>query len=202
MYNHTKNPYKKRDFLVLIYNIMKKFSNISNNPVKEEPKVEITKEEVEINEFKNQIMSLMNDILSVQSYGSARQEILMTTKIVGKEMFVEALTDLLSKKSDDKVVETLESLKSTNTDWVSIDEKINDIKINTIDINQKSSIDNIINKYSEEDVKFYVANIYKNENIQDLKEKLRNSELLYKETNSNVYKIFSEGIKSKINNLI
>jgi hypothetical protein len=59
----------------------------------------IKNEEVEEIEFKNMVMKLMDDILSIRSYGSARPEIMIPTQIVGKEMFVEALSDLISKKS-------------------------------------------------------------------------------------------------------
>lgn len=136
---------------------MKKFSNISGSKVRSEPKVEDSKEINELNQIKYSIMSLMDNLLRIQSYGSARKSILPTTKITGQELFIEALLDLISDKSFKDQIKALESLKSTNRDWESIDEKINTLseEIQTIknvqsNKNHISKIKNIIDIYGED----------------------------------------------------
>lgn len=106
---------------------MKKFSNISGTKVNTEPKVEISKELEEFENMKYSVMELMNQFLRIQSYGSARKNILPTVKITGQELFIEALIGLLSDKTYKDQIKALESLKSNNKDWESIDEKINTI---------------------------------------------------------------------------
>ena len=106
---------------------MKKFSNISNAKVGQEPE----KKEVKINEedaFKAQVVSLMDSYLRIQTYGPVDRFLRAgTLKISGKEMFAEALLTLMSDKSLKEQSAILESLKSTVGDWESIDEKIDQL---------------------------------------------------------------------------
>lgn len=106
---------------------MKKFSNISNVKVGQEPE----KKEVKINEedaFKSQVVSLMDSYLRIQTYGPVDRFLRAgTLKISGKEMFAEALLTLMSDKSLKEQSAILESLKSTVRDWESIDEKIDQL---------------------------------------------------------------------------
>lgn len=106
---------------------MKKFSNISNAKVGQEPE----KKEVKINEedaFKSQVVSLMDSYLRIQTYGPVDRFLRAgTLKISGKEMFAEALLNLMSDKSLKEQSAILESLKSTVRDWESIDEKIDQL---------------------------------------------------------------------------
>lgn len=106
---------------------MKKFSNISNAKVGQEPE----KKEVKINEedtFKSQVVSLMDSYLRIQTYGPVDRFLRAgTLKISGKEMFAEALLTLMSDKSLKEQSAILESLKSTVRDWESIDEKIDQL---------------------------------------------------------------------------
>ena len=106
---------------------MKKFSNISNAKVGQEPE----KKEVKINEedaFKSQVVSLMDSYLRIQTYGPVDRYLRAgTLKISGKEMFAEALLTLMSDKSLKEQSAILESLKSTVRDWESIDEKIDQL---------------------------------------------------------------------------
>lgn len=106
---------------------MKKFSNISNEKINEEP----IKIDTKINEedlFKSKVMNLMEQLLSIRSFGPIdRYYRAGNIKIEGKELFLEALLDLLKDKSfiDEKRI--LESLKSDIRDWKLIDEKIDNI---------------------------------------------------------------------------
>jgi len=114
---------------------MKKFSSISGEKVKEEPKIEVNKDELEFLALKASVIKLMDNYLSIRSYGSARSELLNNNfKISGKEMFAEALIDFLSDKTLQSQIKALESLKSENKDWRSIDSKVNDLHNKIIDL--------------------------------------------------------------------
>jgi len=114
---------------------MKKFSSISGEKVKEEPKIEVNKDELEFLALKASVIKLMDNYLSIRSYGSARSELLNNNfKISGKEMFAEALIDFLSDKTLQSQIKALESLKSENKDWRSIDSKVNDLNNKIIDL--------------------------------------------------------------------
>jgi hypothetical protein len=106
---------------------MKKFSNISNAKVGQEPEVK----EVKLNEediFRSKVVSLMDSYLRIQTYGPVDRFLRAgTLKISGKEMFAEALLTLISDKSLKEQSAILESLKSTVRDWESIDEKIDQL---------------------------------------------------------------------------
>jgi hypothetical protein len=107
---------------------MKKFSRISNyevpNPPKEEKVDEAASKRMEL---RTRVLKLMDDLLSVRSYGSARPEIMIPTHIAGKEMLAEALVDLMESGGRDETVKVLEGLKTTVKDWRSIDDKIAEI---------------------------------------------------------------------------
>jgi hypothetical protein len=180
---------------------MKKFSNISKSEIGKEPKlVEPTKKETELNEFKFEVMKLMNDLLSIRSYGVARPEIMIPTKIVGKEMFVEALADLLTNKSNKDQVTALESLKSTNKDWKSIEEKIDSMKKNHIDIKEAKKIADILEKYGsdEDNLKFFLEGHVKKLSSQECKEKYELVEEMFNRTKNSLLKVMSESYSNRI----
>ncbi len=106
---------------------MKKFSNISNVKVSEEPKVEI-KQLNEEEMFKAKVMNLMEQLLSVRTYGPVDRYLRAgNIKVAGKEMFLEALMDLLKDKSSKEEKKILESLKGSVSDWEAIDSKIDEV---------------------------------------------------------------------------
>lgn len=151
---------------------MKKFTNISNSTVGVEKEVKIDEKEQQEILFKHQIMKLMDDFLTIQSYGSARPEIMIPTRIVGKELFVEALQDLLSQKENKEIVKVLESIKEKTKDWKSIDETIDDLEIGSRKIKFEQQIKNIVEKWGSDHDSFliYLEN-YKlklNEKSKDL----------------------------------
>ena len=105
---------------------MKKFSNITGEKILQEPKVEIKINEEDV--FKSKVMRLMDDFLKVQMYGPiTRYHVAGTMKVSGKELFLEALMDLLNDKSNKDITKVLESLKSEIKDWKAIDEKIEEV---------------------------------------------------------------------------
>jgi hypothetical protein len=142
------------DFLFLIYisnktNLsMKKFSDVSNiEAPKSEPIKETNEERVDI---KSAIFNLMENYLTIRSYGSARTELLSSQlKIDGKEMFVEALLDMVNNFTKEDKVQLLESLKTDNRDWESIDSKIDEIRKEVSDIKLESKIKSQIEKWGK-----------------------------------------------------
>lgn len=103
---------------------MKKFSNITNQKVGEEPKKEVTRF-TEEDVFKSKVMSLMEDFLTIRTYGPVDRYLRAgNIKIGGKETFLEALMSLMSDKSLKEQTKLLESLKGEIRDWEVIDAKI------------------------------------------------------------------------------
>ncbi len=175
--------------------MMKKFTNISGSIVGQEPiPVKITEEQSDINELKDSIFKLMDDFLTIRSFGSARPELMMPTKIVGKEMFVEALTDLLSQKSNKNVVKSLESLKSSNRDWKSIEEKIDSINMESINVKEEKKISEILEKYGsdEENLKFFLESYVKKLTSKQAYEKYLIAENMIQKSNNSLLKIVSD----------
>ena len=129
---------------------MKKFSTSIGQKVNEEPKVEVKKiNEEEI--FKSKVMNLMDQFLSIQTYGPVDRYLRAgDIKISGKETFLEALMTLMSDKSQKDTKAVLEGLKGQIKDWEALDNKIEEISVseNKIDeIKHKNKVLSIYNKY-------------------------------------------------------
>jgi hypothetical protein len=106
---------------------MKKFSKITNQKVSEEPKIKETPL-TEGDLFKSSVLNLMDQLLTIRTYGPVDRYLREgSIKIDGKEMFLEALIDLMSNKSLKGEVKLLEGLKSKISDWKSLDKEIEDI---------------------------------------------------------------------------
>lgn len=158
---------------------MKKFSNITGQKVGETPKVE----DVKINEediFKSKVMSLMDQLLSIRTYGPIdRYQRAGNIKISGKEMFLEALMDLLDGKSLKDQAKLLENLKVDVKDWEAIDSKIEDVnnkltksyeKVNLI--SHKNKLNSLYNNYmGDEDMMMQM--------VDKMSEKITNSEVAH-----------------------
>lgn len=129
---------------------MKKFTTISGAQVGQEKEVKIDEKAQKINELKFQIMKLMDDFLTIQSYGSARPEIMIPTRIVGKELFIEALQDLLEQEDNKKIIKVLESIKESSKDWKSIDDKIDELKETKRNIKIENKINSIVEKWGSD----------------------------------------------------
>ena len=139
---------------------------MSGQKVNEEPKVQITKEENELLALKSGIMKLMDNLLSIQTYGSTRRDIIQNNiKITGKEMFAEALIDFLSDKSLNDQIKALESLKSTNRDWQSIDNHVNDLYN---EISEKATLSKNVNQVNK--IKTYLETYGDDERFDSLLE--------------------------------
>lgn len=141
---------------------MKKFSNITGSKVPTEKKVE----DIKINEedlFKTKILNLMENLLSIQTYGPIDRYLRAgSIKITGKEMFLEALIDLLKEKSLDQESKILESLKSKVRDWQAIDSvieesnnKIKNLKLKSSISSNRNKIKSLYNSYSQDEELLY-----------------------------------------------
>lgn len=128
---------------------MKKFSNISGFKVTQEPKIDGKK--VEIDPLKGKVMELMDQLLSIRTYGPVdRHQRAGLIKIAGKELLAEALLDLLKKEKGSEGIKILESLKQEIGDWKVIDEKINEIKNHRVpSLKNKNKMRSILEKYND-----------------------------------------------------
>jgi hypothetical protein len=138
---------------------MNKFSRISGQKVNELPKLIKSPEEMELEQVKYSLLKLLDNTLTIRSYGSARKHLLEdTVKIAGKEMFIESLIDFMADKNYKEQIKMLESMKGETKDWQAIDEKINEIngKIQNVrnlntNLNQVKKIKMFLETYSEDD---------------------------------------------------
>jgi NAD-specific glutamate dehydrogenase len=118
---------------------MKKFSNITGTKVYQEPKVETKINEEDI--FKGKVNSLLDDLLTIRTYGPIQRYFNASTiKISGKELFLEALMDLLKDKDLTQETKILESLKSSVKDWEAIDTKIEEANKKIEEIKSKDKM--------------------------------------------------------------
>ena len=140
---------------------MKKFSNISNVKVSEEPKVEF-KQLNEEEMFKAKVMNLMEQLLSVRTYGPVDRYLRAgNIKVAGKEMFLEALMDLLKDKSSKEEKKILESLKVAVSDWEAIDSKIDEVNQKITENQEKdkmiphrNKLQSLYNNYGQDEEMF------------------------------------------------
>ena len=140
---------------------MKKFSNISKVKVSEEPKVEV-KQLNEEEMFKAKVMNLMEQLLSVRTYGPVDRYLRAgNIKVAGKEMFLEALMDLLKDKSSKEEKRILESLKGAVSDWEAIDSKIDEVNQKIAEnqekdkmITHRNKLQSLYNNYGQDEEMF------------------------------------------------
>jgi len=158
---------------------MKKFSNISNVKVSEEPKVEV-KQLNEEEMFKVKVMNLMEQLLSIRTYGPIDRYLRAgSIKVAGKEMFLEALMDLLKDKSSKEEKKILESLKSSVSDWETIDSKIDEVNQKIAEgqekdkmIPHRNKLQSLYNNYGQDEEMFMNM-------VQESCNKITNAESAY-----------------------
>ena len=174
---------------------MKKFSKITNQTVSEEPKVEV-KQLNEEDLFKSKLMNLMDQILSVRTYGPVdRHQRAGLIKIAGKEMLVEAILDLLTESSVKEQTKILESLKSDVKDWEAIDAKIDSINQQRISLSSRNKFKSLLENYTEDEL---LVKVVENDINKITKEKtitdyirLTNESKLNSSTKSQLINIYS-----------
>jgi hypothetical protein len=172
---------------------MKKFSNITKQKVNEEPK---TKEVKVLNEeeiFKSKLIDLMDNILTIRTYGPVdRYQRAGSIKIGGKEMLVEAILDLLSDNNKKEGTKLLEGLKSEIGDWNVIDSKIEELNSESPHFKNKVKFKSMLESYEGESLLIKVQkDIDKISNKKTLKDYIE----LTKESN------LSGDLKDKLINL-
>lgn len=129
---------------------MKKFSTITNQTVGQEPKVEKIYGETDIFRFK--ILKLMEDFLSIQTYGPVDRYLREgSIKIKGQELFTEALLSLLDEKTIKEQTKLLEGLKSELRDWETIDSKIEDINTKSDNFKTIYKVNQLLEKYGDDE---------------------------------------------------
>lgn len=133
---------------------MKKFSNITGQKVGEEPKKEarpINEEEL----FKSKVMGLMDDFLTVRTYGPVDRYLRAgSIKVAGKEEFLEALMSLMSEKSIKEQSKLLEGLKADISDWKAIDSKKSSLEASKrpeIDTSDRKKISYLLESYGSDE---------------------------------------------------
>lgn len=135
---------------------MYKFSELNEN-----------KKDTNNEDIRYKLLDIIDKTLRIESYGSARKEILMTTKIVNKEMLVDEILRLFNENSKDSIRESLNDLKNYNKDWYSIDNYINTIGFLEKEDTNKNLI-NFIETYKSFDNELFlelVKNKFSKENI-------------------------------------
>jgi hypothetical protein len=129
---------------------MKKFSKLTNQKIKEQPKLEGNRGKLSESDILSaKMFNLIDSCLRIQSYGPVDNRFLSgSVKIVGKEMLVEALLSMIDTKSKKESISLLESLKSKIKDWQCIDLEINSIE-SSIRSDRKENKENNFNKLLE-----------------------------------------------------
>ncbi len=118
---------------------MKKFSNITNQEVGKEPNKDTRINEQET--LKMKLLNLMDNYLKIQTYGPIDRYLRAgTIKIMGKEIFAEALINIMGEKSLKEQTKLLESLKSGLRDWELIDERIEEVNVKIAESQEKSKM--------------------------------------------------------------
>jgi hypothetical protein len=178
---------------------MKKFSNISGFKVNEEPKIEQKSDESDL--FKTRVLELMDQILSVRTYGPVdRYQRAGNIKIAGKELLAEALIDLLKQESVKDKTKLLESLKSEIKDWQVLDEKIDSINNENIpSLSNVNKISSMVSKYDDLDLLVTISErnsskINKVDTLEDYKLIISESKLP-KQTKEKLIEIYDNRIK-------
>lgn len=160
---------------------MKKFSNITNQTIGQEPKVDTTKID-ETTVFKVRVMNLMEQFLSIQTYGPVDRYLRSgSITIKGKELFAEALLSLLDEKTIKEQTKLLEGLKSELRDWETLDSKIDDINSKASDFKVSHKVGQLLEKYGDDEEMLIRV-------VEEQSKRVSDVELLqsYKETFSSV----------------
>ena len=110
---------------------MKKFSAITGSKVGQEPNIsQKTQENNDVDTLRFTIDSMIDEFLTISFDGPYTTEYFQqTSKIEGREIFIEALMNALKDKSVQKEIKTLESLKASIKDHQAIDEKIDSLSL-------------------------------------------------------------------------
>lgn len=149
---------------------MKKFSKITNQDIKEEPKLDKSLNEKQSAKFK--MVNLMDKLLRIRAYGPVDNRFLTgSVKIEGKEMLAEAILDFITELSNNDKIKVLENLKSDIKEWDVIDNKIDNLKSENAPFNSKMKFESLLQRWgSDEGTLLMVAELQSNTMDNDLRE--------------------------------
>jgi hypothetical protein len=122
---------------------MKKFSKISKEeiPFRKKEKEIVKETDTDLDLLKSGVRRLMDQYLGIQMYGPVtRHERAGSVKVVGQEIFLEALVDFLEEFTSKDKIKALESLKYSITDWKLIDDKIEGIKESSSEVSDSKLV--------------------------------------------------------------
>lgn len=179
---------------------MKKFSNVSGFKVNEEPK-QVEQKIDEIDQFKGDLLNLMDSFLKVKAYGPIHRKLMRgELSVDGKDLLAEAIIILLTERDNKSKTKLLEGLKTKINDWQVIDseiEKVSNGKISTKNINR---VVKLLDKYSsdEQTLLLYVeSTINKFKNIETLNEysQIISQSKLSDESKNKLINIYNQRIK-------
>ena len=154
--------------------------------------------------FRNRLMNLMDQFLSVQTYGPIdRYQRAGLIKIAGKEHLVEALLNLLQEKSTKDQTKLLEGLKSEIKDWEVIDNKIQILQEKNIpSTSNRNKFNSLVNKYDGETLveftKESVSKITDRKVIEDYTTLVLENKSLDKGTKSQLVEIYNERLNQLV----
>jgi hypothetical protein len=179
---------------------MKKFSNITNQKVGVEPKVDHKVDEA--TSIKYRMIDLMDKLLSVTTYGPIiNYDVAGTIKIAGKEMLAEAIADMLADISTKDKTVLLESLKSEVRDWDVLDNKIESLVKERSSLNNKSKMIKLLEMYGDDEemlitlVEAKSLKITNKKTLTDYNLLITENKSLSAETKTKLAEIYSERIK-------
>lgn len=176
---------------------MKKFSNITSQTVGQKP------EEVKIDEakqFKYKLMSLMEQFLNIKTYGPVDRYLHQgSIEIGGRELLAEAIVSMFDEKTIKEQTAILESLKATNRDWETIDNKIDELNSNKNDFKTNYKVDSLLEKYTDDELLLQVLtdkvkSVNELEILESYLESFNKSNLITS-TKNDINKIYSSRIE-------
>jgi hypothetical protein len=179
---------------------MKKFSNITNQVIGQEPKIEYKLDESQL--FKVKVISLMEQFLSIRTYGPVDRYLREgSIKISGQELLAEAILSLFDEKAIKEQSKLLESLKSDIKDWETIDNKIDDLNSKMIGDKFKTQykVNSLLEKYDDDTlIEVLESKLIKVNTIETLEvylETFNKTEGIKQETLQQINKIYTDKIQ-------
>jgi hypothetical protein len=179
---------------------MKKFSNVTGFKVNEEPK-QIEQKIDEVDQFKIDLLNLMDSFLKVKVYGPIHRKLMRgELSVDGKDLLAEAIIILLTERDNKSKTKLLENLKTKINNWEVIDSEIEKVKNSKISTKNINRVVKLLDKYSsdEETLVLYVeSTITKFKSIENLSEysQIISESKLSNDSKNKLINIYNQRIK-------
>lgn len=176
---------------------MKKFSNITGETVGQQKPIETKIDEAKL--FKVKIISLMEQYLSIKTYGPIDRYLRAgSIEISGRELLAEAILNMFDEKTIKDQSTILESLKENVRDWKNIDDKIDELNSNKVEFKTTYKVNNLLNKYDDDKLLIQVLE-NKIQKVNDIKilesyQKVFDKSNINSETKNEINKLYSSRI--------